>query len=137
MNKNTFITYKFYDEQGRRLAIFGEYLPEYNFLEVSVFTCSKKDFFSKKKAKAAYDILCKSVTECNEANFHPMLDSFEVIGTTPQKAFLEYCNDKFCRKFHFIMKSLIVRNVFRNKDAIISTKDEIDYSRTNKMDACV
>jgi hypothetical protein len=54
MEKNVLRTYKFYDAEGRRLAIFGKLLDA-NSLEIYALTCSKHDQFSKKFAAKAYD----------------------------------------------------------------------------------
>lgn len=51
-----FNTYAFHDAKGRRLAVFCRFLePETCKAEIFTLACSKKDQFSKRKARQVYD----------------------------------------------------------------------------------
>ena len=104
-------TYKYYNEKGDRLAIFGlEVLP--GELHISIFRCSKKDQFSKEAARQAFD--------CVRADDPPMSFYKEVTSPKfsaiiyrkhevenhvipvedgkPKKTFLEYCKSNYFKK---------------------------------------
>lgn len=99
--QETLITYKFYDEQGRRVAIFGT--PKNpDSLIITVITCSKKDNFSKKKAKELYNAwknwqyVITALDGQRVQIVHPKLVTLTGITEGNYKAaFMVYCNTHF------------------------------------------
>ena len=73
-------TYKFYDFQGRRLAIF------YEEGIITVIPCSKKDQFSIKKAKELYVSGCKS------------MEKHEVKDITKIDHLVAWCHKKYLKR---------------------------------------
>lgn len=93
-------TYKFVDEKGRRLAIFGSL--EGKLLKIHVIKCSVNDQFSKKVAREAYASVLKG-----ETTYHP--DVFLIpAGDNPYSTMLKWARDKYYIKFtqSFDMKRL-------------------------------
>jgi hypothetical protein len=131
---NLYVSYKFYDDHKRRLAIFGEHFPESNIIEIAVFTCSNKDHYSKKTAREAFELLCKSVNECNEHHFHPMLSVIDVVDNKPGKSFITWCEEHFYKRRQYVHRIPVIRDIFYNKSEVLSKKDIMDYSLLNKMD---
>ena len=97
----TLMTYKFYDQDGRRLAIFGKYVPKHPhggnpLLHITVIPCSKKDQFSVKVAKRMYD-------EINDGKVYEELPVHSYFSTNVKNGkykaeFLKFCNINFYKK---------------------------------------
>lgn len=102
MKNEVYATFNFYDEQHRRLAIFGEDKGN-GVIDIVIFTCSKSDQFSKKIARKMYEIYKLAV---GNAELESMVD-FTVSECTikcvnenkPNWTFIEFCKDYFLRKF--------------------------------------
>lgn len=98
-------TYKFYDDKGRRLAIFYE-----NGI-ITVIPCSKKDHFSIKKAKELYEGTCNSAIK------------YEVDGINKIDDLVDWCYQRYKKvyKYGFGVSGGLLR--------IMSTKS----SKTNNI----
>jgi len=87
--KHEYITYKFYNNKGNRLAIKAE---EYNGrLLFSVVACSKQDQFSKRVARAAFSDNFEGET------YHPEKFSIPIKDGKGGKTFIDYCNQNYFR----------------------------------------
>lgn len=105
-------TYKFYDEQKRRLSIFGE-IKEGKIV-VTVIPCSKKDEFTKKKAK---DLLIDD-------------DAFKTriaIEGTRFADFIRFCNDNFLK----------MNRTYISFNKILHTKETKSWSIFEKSSDCL
>lgn len=106
-NQQDYRTFRFYDEKGRRLSIFAVPssfhmpLPDDDSVELGklvdgltiyVFTCSKKDTFSKKKARQLYeDYITTPETELS----HPEIYIIPIQDNKPKWSFLIWCRENF------------------------------------------
>lgn len=80
-----YVTYKFYDERGRRLSIFAE-MEEKN-LHITVYTCSKKDQFSRRVAKHMF---------FNEfPDGHPNEFTIPIKDSKPKWTFINWCRENY------------------------------------------
>ncbi len=89
------VTYKFYDEKGRRLSIFAEELKELeeNEMEITVITCSKHDQFSRAEAKHLYAGYNWGKPYCNPQTFIvPIKDN------KPKWTFINWCRENYYHK---------------------------------------
>ena len=86
-------TYQFYDVQARRLAIFGEYTG--HLIKYYVFTCSRKDQFSKNTALALFE---DYKSGRNLAESYPVVFTVPVLNNKPGKTFIDFLNQSFLRK---------------------------------------
>jgi len=91
-----YVTYKFYDERGRRLAIFGRDLGDGS-LEVITFTCSKKDIFSKSFAKALYFSWMSPNFNIVGGSLSPKVETVKIHENKPKVTFLDFCKSKYHR----------------------------------------
>jgi len=105
------VTYKFYDHRKRRLGIFGvpivafgefeegstQKIPTH--LRVVVFTCSKKDIFSKQRVRKYFEIY----TTRSEEQAPEMLKPFDFIipieDNKPKQTFLNYCEQNYFKPY--------------------------------------
>lgn len=98
----TYATYKFYDEKGRRLAIFGRLVSDGAIekqeggvtftnlhLQIYVVTCSNKDRFNKRKANLIFN--GRSAGESEKGEF---LVALEDAGK-PKWTFIKWCEDNY------------------------------------------
>lgn len=114
-NKDYYCTYQFYDEKGRRLSIFSRLKGER--MEILVFTCSKKDTFSKKKARDLYNEFGGEKTEYSSK---PKFVYIPIENDKPKFTFLKWCRENFYQKHKFV-------NIFVKADgqAIIPIKQRM------------
>lgn len=89
-------TNRYYDQKGRRLAVFCRYLNA-NEAEIFTLTCSKDDQFSKKYARKVYESYLQGVDLKNE--FHK--PAIEIIGIEPERREI-WTLLNFCRKNYYI-----------------------------------
>lgn len=93
-----YTTYKYYDQKGRRLSIFGRNLD--NKLVIDIITCSKKDEFSKKKGRELFneyiELLSKNVD--NPLPCYPIQILVEIENEKPGYSFIKFCNNNFYKK---------------------------------------
>lgn len=84
-----FVTYKYYTNKKERLAIF------YKEGIIEVIKCSKKDTFTKKKAKELYN--------------SPIAKRYTIIKQECKnlKEFLDICDKQFCRYIHIIIPTKV------------------------------
>jgi hypothetical protein len=104
-------TYKFYDIKGRRLAIFGR-APLNVKLETFVLTCSKKDFFSKKKARQVYDDYLAGNLDVEK--YHPVIMRMPVVDDDPGRTFMNFCENSYLKMIP-ITKQVLVLGTVKNK----------------------
>ncbi len=84
-----FITYKFHDKKGRRLAVKCE--QDGKNVKFTVITCNDKDFFSKKRARNALN------GDIKDLDCHPK--TYTVLNTVlSRKYFWKWCEGKFFYK---------------------------------------
>lgn len=91
----TLKTYKFYDKDGRRLAIFGKYVPNHPHggnptLHITVIPCSRKDQFSVKVANQMYNAIDSGMI-IGEVPVHSYF-SVPVLDGKHKAEFLKFCN---------------------------------------------
>ncbi len=93
-NNNVIITYKYYDDRKRRVAIMAKKLP-LEHMEITIITCSKKDAFNKKFARNALTLLDVADTvRVMGAEFHPKRVILSHAGKF-KDTFFEWCNDNY------------------------------------------
>lgn len=112
-------SYKYYDDKGRRLAIFG-YKSD-NVMKMMVITCSKKDQFTKSIARSLY-------TEFQEKK--SFIDAPISSESTPGVTFDTWCRTNFRKKY--IMRTgttpLEAQIIHIKKIGSMLTRDlEIEY----------
>lgn len=112
MENNTpyYVTYKFHDDKGRRLAIFavpvarlkegvstGEVGPTADLkLHLYIFTCSKKDSFSKQTARDMYlEYITLKQEGLTGSYGHPMEIVIPVNDDKPKFTFLKWCEETY------------------------------------------
>lgn len=110
-----FNTYKFYNNEYKRLAIFAEPINSSE-MEVITIPCNKLDFFSKKTAWELYHKVKKG-EKVNHTK--------EVIKATDQDDFLRHCRRNYyqMRKLHIEtkdFKNIKVRKVLKSQTVIMS-----------------
>jgi len=91
---NTIITYKYYDQKGRRLAIMAKKLNETH-TEITIITCSKLDQFNKRFARHALS-LCSNTGKVviNKEEIHPQTVVIAHYGEF-RKSFFEWASDNY------------------------------------------
>lgn len=105
MKQQLLTTYKYYDQKGRRLSIFGELTEDGKYLNMFVLACSTKDFFSKKYARVVYDAY-KTGTITNEITYHPYrevikVESDEIGNLQPIFTFFKFCKNTYlCKEIY-------------------------------------
>lgn len=104
-NEKYWATYKFYDEKGRRMAIFASMTEtnkegEAGPLHIITITCSKKDQFSKKWAKVAFEALQRPLLkgEVRELPFHPNQYFVNIKDNKPKWTFIRWCEEMFYKR---------------------------------------
>lgn len=105
-----YVTYKFYDEKGRRLAIFA--IPGYKLvdngknegeleqeiLRIYVITCSKKDTFSKKRARHMFaEFYGMKQQGWIGASAHPIELQIDIKDDKPKFTFLKWCEENYAK----------------------------------------
>lgn len=112
-NRDYYVSYKFYDGAGRRLSIFcipgyrtmeeNDMLPE-TVLYIYILPCSKKDTFSKLRAKMLF---LRYRTYKNEGlkcpDVHPIEIQVDVINEKPKWTFLHWCEKNYYKYQRTIM----------------------------------
>lgn len=101
-NKPYYVTYKFYDERGRRLSIFA--LPIYtigelesempkdpNSLVITIIPCSKKDTFSKKVGTEEFEIYKSVIMQGFEGSSGVTELQIPIVDGKPKTTFLRWC----------------------------------------------
>lgn len=101
MLKKMMITYKFYDNRGRRLAIFG--YPMRGYIQAYIITCSNKDKFCKRNARTAIEnYLSEKKPHFLEWDkpvlVHPIVVSIPIHDNKPQQSFIEWCHKNYYYK---------------------------------------
>lgn len=94
----TAITYKFYDDKGRRMTIFGKKIDETH-IEVTLIKCSRKDSFNKKEAREAINSIVTSGK--GKINGEPVHPSTVVIGPASvnwKKEFYKWCKENYFKR---------------------------------------
>jgi hypothetical protein len=86
------VTYKFYDEKGRRLTIVGRVVVDQ--LEIHVVTCSKHDEFSRKAVKTLVNRLSEGV-DISDLKFHPVIHLIPIKEDKPKWTFINWCRENF------------------------------------------
>lgn len=96
--KDYYCNLKRYDNNGRRVAIFGKKLEGENVgkLAISIIRCSRKDQFSKKFARAEYESYTDNGT-CVECHPEAMVINMKE-ADKPKYSFQWWINDNFYRK---------------------------------------
>lgn len=88
-----------YDNKGRRLSIFGVEENENGVVRTYVFTCSKCDQFSKRKAWQLFENYTKSLNEeyLDENDEVPVVtvEKVDIVDNKPKKTFINWCNENF------------------------------------------
>lgn len=114
-NKQYYVTYKFYDEKERRLAIFavpslmaGEYEDvdtpkEWNALLLFVIPCSKKDTFSKAKAKELFEENWSLKTQGFEGIKGVTELLIPIENNKPKFTFIKWCEDNYYKYIPTVM----------------------------------
>ncbi len=99
MENYQYVTYKFYDEKSRRLTIFGT--KKEDKLQIVTITCSSKDYFSKKRAKALFDAWIYSEANAPLASPiivpHPVVVEIPIEDEKPKFTFMNYCKSTYKR----------------------------------------
>lgn len=135
---NNYTTYAFYNEKGNRLAIFCEHTEDK--LEIAVFECSKKDSFSKKKAKEAYKGLKEEGTPVSsdfskiksigsakyvieKYNVHnPKGYLVDVVDNKPKKTFIGWCKEHYLRPSFRVVKIVETVIATPSKSVVLSRR---------------
>lgn len=122
----TLKTYKFYDKDGRRLAIFGKFVPNHPHggsptLHITVIPCSKKDQFSIKIARQMYDAL-DSGRIIGEVPVHSYY-SVPAIDGSYKAEFLKFCN------VNFFKKEIGTVDIVHGEDILLSVKSKTSIGK--------
>lgn len=108
-NHQDYRTFQFYDEEGRRLSIFGV-VTDMEFVEgdkevlvptlvIHVFTCSKRDTFSRKRAIELF----RDYQETPETELsHPELFIVPIKDQKPKWTFLMWCKKNFYKRTPYL-----------------------------------
>jgi hypothetical protein len=88
-----YATYQYYDEQGRRLAVFCRFLSPTE-AEIFTLTCSKEDVFVKAYARAVYERYLKGE---DMGRNKPRID---LVTIYPEQGELQTLL-RFCKKNYF------------------------------------
>lgn len=108
-----YCTYKFYAEDGRRIAAFAEETEQSDKLKITLIYCSKQDQFSKKKAKYIHARLNNKISDllgdfgCPDCLYHPEIFTITVNSKTPKKDFISYMFNNYYVKREKIVKCWI------------------------------
>lgn len=98
-NMQYYVTYRFYDTKGRRLAIFAvpdNILTSATKLRVLVIACSKKDTFSKNRAKQLFEEFITLKGMGFDATIaHPTEIMIDVRDDKPKFTFLKWCEANY------------------------------------------
>lgn len=105
----TYKTFKFYDNQGRRLSIYGVDDKELKMIKITVIHCSKHDTFRKKEG----DRLFATGEHKPETYTLPYVDK-------PKKEFLRFCRN---------MYNLIVPYKMEVRYKLVNAAEYIDNQR--------
>jgi len=101
---------KCYKKSGNRVAVFGRDVSVGNTkgLEVFELQCSKKDAFSRKKARQIYELyLSDGVKEVEKLGFRPFISILEFEKDSAKYIFKQYCDKNFC-KLQIVLKRIFV-----------------------------
>ena len=109
MTTETYKTFKFYDNQGRRLSIYGVDNKETKEIQITVIHCSKHDTFIKKEG----DRLFRTGEHKPETYTLPYSEK-------PKKAFLHFCRNQY---------NLIVPYKMEVKYKLVNAADYIDNQK--------
>lgn len=104
------VTYKFYDEKGRRLTIIGRVVAdsaeeqkdgsvkfENEQLEIHVVTCSKHDEFSRKAVRTLIDTLREGLSIGN-LDFHPQIFHIPIKDKRPKGTLITWCYENYFKR---------------------------------------
>lgn len=122
-----YCTYKFYAADKRRIAAFAEDAGEGK-LKVYLFFCSRKDSFSRKKAKQLY-----AEYKAGEGTSTPEIFVLPIDPSKPQKEFITYMY-----KNYFVIKNVVRRfsqEVLINKTVFSTIDVGIPKRLITKLDA--
>lgn len=116
-----YLTYKFYDQKGRRLAIMGN-VQDSGRIDIIVITCSKKDDFNKSVVRQALlNISNIGKAEIEEQEVHPQ---FFTINTTerPKFTFIKWCQENYGRRITTYGPALKTYLVYKDDWKLLSWK---------------
>lgn len=105
-NKPYYVTYKFYDEKGRRLSIFAtpvfvvgklekELPTAANYLQVTIIPCSKKDTFSKKTGIGVFEEFKSLQRDAFLTNENVIELHVPIADGKPKTSFLRWCEANY------------------------------------------
>lgn len=92
------VTYRFFDEKGRRLSIFSRWMKKRSVLIITVITCSKKDQFSKQYARDLFEEWRNPIGKPYPGEVHPIQLSLPIENNKPKYTFLKWCKENYFKK---------------------------------------
>lgn len=128
-NQDYYVTYRFFDERGRRLAIFGVPVDKAitfgqqplgetpTHIKVTVITCSKKDTFSKRIAKEMFDNTRHLDKFGNSPEAHPLTLIIPMEENKPKWSFLNWCQNTYYKQYPLVFGVEAIA-LFRNNEML-------------------
>ncbi len=139
MENNYMICHKFWDHKNRRLSIYGRFNESANVIVIHVFSCSKKDTFSRKRANRCYSKGMPFIMSClisktirfkghdvvrkvwKDQPAHPDVVNLPTTSETYKRDFLNYCHENFFVKDDMVVgvencNQVIFADVFYNSN---------------------
>lgn len=104
-------TFKFHDNEGRRLALFGEVQGDH--LEIFILACSEKDQFNKEVARSIYATYkTRGIKGCATLGYHPEIELINIAGKQDQarNIFSDYCWENYHNPYAHTILQLEVPN---------------------------
>lgn len=96
-----YCTYKFYLQDGRRIAAFAEETEQKDKLKLRLIYCSTHDQFSKAKAKYIYGRLFQNLESngedvgCPTCLYHPDAIEITIDPEKPHQSFMDYMRENY------------------------------------------
>lgn len=97
MSKDYVNTYSYFDNKGRRLAVFCRYI-DHSTAEILTIACSDKDQFRKKYAIQQYEkyLSYKNTDTLPELDCHPKIEQVTIVPEERElKTLIRYCQANY------------------------------------------
>jgi hypothetical protein len=127
-SKDYLSTYRFFDDRGRRLSIFARPATDdagKEYLHAYVITCSKKDTFSKSRAKGIFEGRSKKIENTRGEEFR-----INIIDKKPKWSFINWCKDKYFKleKATVTTQAMVLTGRMPDSDVILWSLPNLDHA---------
>jgi hypothetical protein len=113
-----YITYAFYQSDGRRISAFAEHIKGDNKMKIYLYNCSTRDQFSRKYAKGMHIAYKDGMWGTKP----PQILEVDIDHNCPKKDFLRFMTANYCRISQNVLCLLKVTPIIMNNKGEVTKK---------------